>query len=492
MNEKNLHQTWEITLLTPLHIGDGEEMHQNVDFVAGKGGLDVMDMEAVFAALGDNPRALGEIGRADFDLQRFARDYDLTLPSLYSLPIVGKPAVSNVKRFIKDAYGRPYLPGSTLKGAIRTALQAQFDHSHLPEPMPNRYKEYSRAVNNLDGKDPHHDFIRPLTLSDSESVSPGGAMSAREIKFFNLVNGEKASWKDFSSKKNLPKSEETVGVYVECLNPGTVLHVRVELDQFLSRASVHRLAELPASQGVSGFKDLAAAINGHSLEIARAERDFFAKYKPATAHAASAYESIVGGIQDILKQNAPTMILRLAWGSGWRGMTGNWLRGGDLTEVREIKKLGKKGVAIFPKTRRLAMKDGVPCIPLGWVTFTPLEKDRFSRHVSFGVEPALDFSAPKHEAGPAATSAPPSPGKVGEEKVVASPPETETWENVHLKWTPNDDVITATNKNLKATVKGKELIPEKYHGKLIKNKKAVTATVKVAPYGNAFVILEII
>lgn len=138
------------------------------------------------------------------------------------------------------------------------------------------------------------------------------------------------------------------------------------------------------------------------------------------------------------------------------------------------------------------MKDGVPCIPLGWVTITPLEKDRFSRHVSFGVASAPDLSASKHEAFPAATPAPAVSEKAGEEKAVAAPPETETWENVHLKWTPNDDVITATNKSLKAMVKGKELVPEKYHGKLIKNKKAVTATVKVAKYGNAFVILEII
>ena len=48
-------------------------------------------------------------------------------------------------------------------------------------------------------------------------------------------------------------------------------------------------------------------------------------------------------------------------------MTGEWIHGVDLENVRKERKLGKKGVAVFPKTRRLAMKSGMPSAPLGWV-----------------------------------------------------------------------------------------------------------------------------
>ncbi|MBK8536340.1 MAG: hypothetical protein IPL59_15150 [Candidatus Competibacteraceae bacterium] len=69
------------------------------------------------------------------------------------------------------------------------------------------------------------------------------------------------------------------------------------------------------------------------------------------------------------RQIIPKSPMRLAWGSGWRGMTGDGLAESEMAVMREAYRLGRPGLP-FPKTRRLAVQ-GSPCLPLGWVRLMP-------------------------------------------------------------------------------------------------------------------------
>ena len=71
-------------------------------------------------------------------------------------------------------------------------------------------------------------------------------------------------------------------------------------------------------------------------------------------------------------------------------------------------------------------------------------------------------------------------------------PVRETWENVHLVRTPQNDTIVATLGNKKAFVIGKELVPERLHKLLFgKKKSAAGQKVEVEAVGNAFKIVKI-
>lgn len=65
------------------------------------------------------------------------------------------------------------------------------------------------------------------------------------------------------------------------------------------------------------------------------------------------------------------------------------------------------------------------------------------------------------------------------------------WETANLTWAANTATLTAQHEENKAQVKGKDLVPEKYHKKLFKDKKAVVAKVTVQSTGNLFEILKI-
>ena len=51
-----------------------------------------------------------------------AYSYDISNIDMNSKRITPKKSNMNIASFVKDAYGLPYLPGSSLKGAIRTAF----------------------------------------------------------------------------------------------------------------------------------------------------------------------------------------------------------------------------------------------------------------------------------------------------------------------------------------------------------------------------------
>jgi CRISPR-associated protein Cmr6 len=74
----------------------------------------------------------------------------------------------------------------------------------------------------------------------------------------------------------------------------------------------------------------------------------------------------------------------------------------------------------------------------------------------------------------------------------AKEPVRNTWKDAVVSFRPNDQNVTAQSGNLKATGKGKDLIPESLRNtKSFERKKMVNATVEVEAVGNAFRIVKI-
>lgn len=522
---KNLHDTgtWEAVLLTPLHIGDSVELKQNLDFIIGNNHLKVIDQESLLDRLQEYPQAISELGRYGFRLDRFARDYKIQLDAHYTLPIKGNtPQI--FRRFIKNAYGRPYLPGSSLKGALRTALWTTLDRSRLPGTRD--YRNFENAVKKLQGADPHHDFLRPLYVSDSREILPDGSLEVHEVKFFNIQHNNRTGWKDFSTRTTKNNFADATGMHVEALKAGTVLYAKVCIDRYLQIPQIQNVSGIPKIKGLSSLDEMAKAVNEHSLHIADAEKRFFSQFNGSVAPVITFYEDLISRIDTLSHQEDGSFIVRLAWGSGWRGMTGNWMEEDDLDVIRRKTGLGKNGCPkcqararwdnrenklvcmnktcghmftdnekwfhpVFPKTRRLAMKNGVPCLPFGWVVVRPLSKDIFTmqEHVFYTEkdEESVNESCLAKSTGDTVESA----SMIRLEPSPAPEPEIATWETATLVWTPNNQTITAASGNKKALVTGKELVPEKYHKKLFVKPKSITATIDVEPIGNGFRIVKI-
>lgn len=490
-------RTWEITLLSPLHIGDGETLFQGMDYIPAKDGLQVIHIDKVLESVADNPRAVNDLGK--MKLGEFIKSYKLNISPEYTLKAAGGVAPAEIRRFTKSAYGEPYLPGSTLKGAIRTSLWTTLNppkpHSLSVGDFKQRERnldDYKKKVKRLTGE-PQCDFLRPLSISDSIGIPAKSNMKAQEIKFFNIRIGNEGGWKDIPSRKTMPSYEKAAGVFVEAIPAGKRFHVRASLDYRLLTEPYEKIWPLPKAKGLSGFSSLAQAINDHSQEAVNRELDFFKKYSE-TATGATGVVNYYEGLLEAFKQvgnKKESFLIRLAWGIGWRGMTGDWLRDSDLAEVRKIIKppLGKSGFDIFPKTRRLAMEDGSPKSPLGWVLVRPVEDHFF---VPRKPKTATVDSGSREATGTVNASALQSKNTL-EPKMAERKAQTETWRKVLLIYSSNDGRIACQYSGKNADTKDKNLVPESLRSSLFKNKKRATATTLEVELigGTVFRILKI-
>ncbi|MEW6259129.1 MAG: RAMP superfamily CRISPR-associated protein [Thermodesulfobacteriota bacterium] len=378
-------KNWKMTLISPLHVGDGNKLFMNLDFRVRPTGIEVIDFNALSEQLADIPGAIHDLSK-DVRLERIIQDYKLSFQPMYTLKYTGAMNPKEIRSFLKNAHGEVYIAGSTLKGAIHTALWTGLDMSGIPSPRvgnKDTYKtRFRKKVEQLGGGDPYHMFIRPLQVSDSTSLIPQGNLSCEEIKFFNLQFKNQPGWKDFSSKTTVADFRKASGMHVEALRQGVSLVAQVHIDPLLAEETIRHAAGIKRSEHVSSFDRMIARIREHSKQIAERERAFFQQYGRETQGVVDFYDRLIRRMDDVA-DTSDSFILRMAWGSGWRGMTGDWISDEDMTFIREneFEKLGKPRVRIFPKTRRLAVDPNTetPSLPLGWVLVEPVETEAFRR-----------------------------------------------------------------------------------------------------------------
>ncbi len=130
-----LYYTAALETLSPVHIGSGEKLTK-LDYVySGKSRrIYVMHPMKLFRGLQQyhlldafEKGLPKDISMTDFLTQHSVPEQAYASWAAYSFPATEsteRKARFEIQRFIKDAYGMPYIPGSSLKGALRTVLAA--------------------------------------------------------------------------------------------------------------------------------------------------------------------------------------------------------------------------------------------------------------------------------------------------------------------------------------------------------------------------------
>lgn len=141
MNEYLKHYRMKITALSPIHIGDGTLIGKK-EYIqkAYRAPIIIPDLAKMFSDLQrmHKEKAFEEymlnnyrdsLGKwlegqkiPDAKIQSWKR-YELDCGDAFIQTKAGKGGTpKGILAFTKDAYGEPYIPGSSLKGMIRTAL----------------------------------------------------------------------------------------------------------------------------------------------------------------------------------------------------------------------------------------------------------------------------------------------------------------------------------------------------------------------------------
>ena len=295
---------YNVTLKTlcPLHIGDGDELKQDFDFVARGNRTYRINEDALLTAKenilrpdrsGKYPTPGALISESDLSNEEFFR---------YTLKGIPRSAKTDarVKSFIKDIYDRPYVPGSSLKGALRTALGW------------TGWKETNVSVNDITGRsrswagqplerkifgaNPNMDLLRALHVSDLFGpTEPGGRLM--------LVNAQVLTKKSAGSP-----------IELEAIAGDVTFSGSITIDDALFSPMAEPI--LHFSNRRRWLDEMMKRTQAHSLARINELADWFESSSENYHAVARFYRQLAGA--GIAENQA---LVQIGWGSGWDGKT---------------------------------------------------------------------------------------------------------------------------------------------------------------------------
>lgn len=383
--------TYVLEVLSPVHIGCGQK-YNPADYYwhPRERRLYILDMERFFTANLDRrvydtfTSLLSVRGSSDvwYNMTRQFPKLDPREFAHYSLAVQnpGLRGQEEISGFIKSA-GRPYVPGSSLKGAMRTALT----RAHWSEFRGTYENAARKCVERLATTDhrrrrkllgeaddpaeedalgsPRRSPFRFLKLSDSEPIEPS-ELALGEIKILS-VDRDGPRW--FGAPRG-PSHEKVVdhrsanSFFYEVLREGTIISGRYSLDLEYAKVSTGLCSGREAIRNPHVLENLVSSIRRDVMELIKAEHAFYSKLLP---HTAQWYEKLQQLAESL---GSGQVLLPLGWGTGIlaKGVFRLLSRDTGLALIR-TGVWRRASTGLFPKTRRLVVRDGISCIPMGWV-----------------------------------------------------------------------------------------------------------------------------
>lgn len=232
----------KLRVLSPTHIGCGEKLRKKemvFDHASG-GVLMIPSLPEMLNGMlsSGNPNIMAQYeafmrNPNETDLERFLTEHNMPLhpvPSWIKRTVKVSDfqnQINEMSAFVHHTDGQAYIPGSSIKGALRTALLASLmragkcrNYQHEREG-----KEYENILRTLgaDERNPNNavnDLLRGLEVSDSAPLRPDDMVVCRR-EDIGLHTNETAAGR--------------IPTFLECLRPRAETHFYITLDQSILR-----------------------------------------------------------------------------------------------------------------------------------------------------------------------------------------------------------------------------------------------------------------
>lgn len=250
-----------LTAKAPVHIGSGKSRTKK-DYIfspsssLGKSKVAIPDDARLFSYLVEHGHVdkyesfmLGSQTDLYLFLSRELMLSDTEIMGLckYSLAVAdaldAAHSLKEIHSFVRDAQGRAYIPGSSVKGALRTAIltalilnenersRLDFDpRKGFPEAKYLHSLSLSRSPDNA-----VNSIMRGISISDSLPVPDSAMMLAGKTD--SDINGRTHS----------------INLCRECVKPGTTVHFKLTLDKSVVKDSITRDSIMDAVMNFSAF-----------------------------------------------------------------------------------------------------------------------------------------------------------------------------------------------------------------------------------------------
>ena len=358
--------TLEVEVLSPLHIGSGSVLMLGHDLVVHGGRSyrideDVLLESRLLEAEAAGAEALNRLlmGRSAAELLEEV-DFEDPQAGLFRYVLEGTPSKQEgeIGEQIEDAYGRLYLPGSSLKGALRTILAwGIYDEEGRKPDLKRLKRNRSWAAQPLEqdlfGRDPNYDWLRALQVSDSEPLPASEHLTLRTVHVYPTAGS----------------GSPGLDVDVEAVERGAVFYTQITVEDYGFDSP--EAAKLGWQGKRRWIKQLPLLGKRYARQRLLTETAYF-KEQGGPPGAMRFYDGLVKRLMELSEDS---FLVQVGWGSGWESKTlgSRLLRQDDqhfeelLSEYRMTKERDRRPGDPFPRSRHLALVGGRPTLPMGWV-----------------------------------------------------------------------------------------------------------------------------
>ena len=355
----------ELEVLTPLHVGAGAEKDwmKGADYIEDKGKIYILNHKKVASKLSASELSNYLIKKDDEGLKKkLTGSLESVSNQVFKLPAKSD---NDIKTFIKNGLSnKPIVPGSSIKGAIRSVLFAYLKEKHQKDE-----KEVFGSANK------GNEFMRFIKIADAK-FDKTELVNTKIFNLFGTAPNFNGGWKhEFKGGTNSSFKPSGFNTIYEVIKPNNTGELSIALsdkafDNFYKNQKPEKKKNILHRKP---SEKLFAIINEHTKKYIDKQIAFFEKYSNNET------DKIIKSLQNVKNQipsDNSSCVLKMSAGSGFHSITGDWqfddfsidgVAGGKVSR-------GQKNRKDSAKSRKVAI-DGDNFYLMGFVKLSILDEE---------------------------------------------------------------------------------------------------------------------
>ena len=376
---------YKLTALTPLLVGDGQRLAP-IDYMVWRDQVNVLDQNRIFRLLAKGPRLdnyLTQIKRAEkLDFASwggFAQNYagrriPFEHPSSSGYWDKARAELLHIPTFSTGLSG-PFLPGSALKGALRTGLVHTRLQASVLKDLAGRMqgdrplRRPGETAELITAGNAAGDPMRLVQCGDSSPI-PVSAFRVYLLRTATLESKQQGrfelGWKQ-PGRGAVPGNRPEDGslAFAEMAQPGTTFEGEITERDYLRRPEIARATRMGENASLQAVIKAANEYSGDLLTLHR--RYMAASGLGRVDESLASIESKVREFGD----SGRGCVLNVGWGAGLLGKAAYLdTSNEDYRKILRAMPFYERAVRTglpFPKTRRVVFLGNQPATLPGWV-----------------------------------------------------------------------------------------------------------------------------
>lgn len=344
---------------SPVHIGCGDS-YIETDFILKNNRIKFIDYDSLFRIVEFDYSKLeklikiaeeGEVKNKILEVVGISED---KIPISREIKFVGKEPKRSLKiqKHIQTN-GKAYIPGSSIKGFIRTALLFKFLQDN-PEILEKHLRIIKEDLDKDKSDRKKFDAKKKEIGKKLEREVFGNQPTTDALKYLRITDTSPVN-ETVVYEVRILGNPQSIPLYLECIPPQVTLKCDILIEE--------KFYNTDGKIGRIDLEKVVEAVRCFVKELIRTEKEYYKDYKKFPSEILDFYRKIV--VKDAL---------RLGHSTGYLSKTiGAILIEEFEDEFEELrKKLGmginpvtRRMVENFPKTRRITSEN----LPIGWLSY---------------------------------------------------------------------------------------------------------------------------